>query len=441
MRKILRPLALVVAVLSPAAALAEEPQQFTLNNGMQVVVVEDHRAPVVVNMVWYRVGAADDPAGHSGIAHFFEHLMFKATETMDEGDFDAAVQANGGTHNAFTSWDYTAYHQRVAADRLELMMQMEAERMVHLRLDRSDWATERDVILRERGETLESSPDRVFQEQLRAALFQNHPYGRPIIGWRHEIASLTSEMANDFYRLHYAPNNAVLVVAGDVEAEDVLAMAQRHFGPIPPSEGLTPRARPTEPPQMAERRILMQDPRVSQSYMTRTYLAPVRRSGNQREAAAFQMLGILLGSGQTSVFERALTYDQGVTLATWAGYSGLAVDHGTFTIGALPAPGVTLQQAEDALDATLADFIANGVDMAQLERVRMAVRAQEIYGLDDAEGRASDIGAVLSVGLTLQDDAEWLGVLESITPDEIIDAARALDRRQAVTGWLMQGDA
>jgi zinc protease len=435
-------LALALLLVSLLPAHASDPVRYTLDNGMEVVVLEDHRAPVVVHMVWYKVGAADDPAGQSGIAHFFEHLMFKATETMDEGEFDATVQANGGTHNAFTSWDYTAYHQRIAADRLELMMRMEADRMVNLRLDRSQWRPERDVILRERGQTLESSPDRQFSEQMRAALFQNHPYGRPIIGWRHEIAQLTQDTAMDFYRVHYAPNNAILVVAGDVDPEAVRDMAQRVYGPIPAVEGLPERARPTEPPQLAERRIVMHDARVSQPYLNRVYLVPARRPGDQREAAAYLVLGALLaGSSQTSVLERALTYEQGVTVAAWAGYSGTAVDHGTFTLGAMPVPGVTLQQAEDAMDAVLADFIETGVDMDQFERVRMQIRAEAIYQLDDTAERAQSLGADLAVGLTLQDHQDWLSILESITPDEVVEAARALDRRQSVTGWLMGEDA
>lgn len=433
----IRPLAFALALLLAAPASAAGPQHFFLDNGLEVVVIEDRRAPVAVSMIWYRVGAADDPAGQSGIAHYLEHLMFKATETLESGEFDRIVESNGGQHNAFTSWDYTAYHQRVAVDRLETMLAMEADRMVNLRLDRSDWLPERDVILRERGQTLESNPDRVFGEQMRAALFQNHPYGRPIIGWRHEMETLTGEIATAFYRVHYAPDNAILVVAGDVAAADVLAMAQRNFGPIP-AASTPPRLRPTEPPQHAERRLIMRDDRVGQPYVNRLYLTPVRRPGEQRQAAALQVLAALLGgSSQTSVLERRLTYDEGVSISVWAGYSGLAVDHGTFTLGIMPVSGVTLQQAEDALDRVLAEFIATGVDAAQLERVRMQIRAEAIYELDDAAARARGVGSALAVGLTLGDYSAWLDDLAQVTEAEIIAAARQLDRRASVTGWLM----
>lgn len=418
-------------------AAAEEPQLFTLDNGMQVLVIEDHRAPVVVQMVWYRVGAADDPAGHSGIAHFLEHLMFKATDTMDEGEFDAVVQANGGSHNAFTSYDYTVYHQRVAADRLPIMMQMESDRMTHLRLDRSDWLPERDVILRERGQTLESNPDRVFGEQMRAALYQNSPYGRPIIGWRHEMEQLTGDIATAFYRVHYAPNNAILVVAGDVQPAEVLALADQYYGPIPAVTDMPPRERPQEPPQLAERRLIMHDARVGQAYVNRLYVVPNRRPGDQQQAAAFQVLAAILGGSQTSVLDRSLTYDQGIAVSTWASYSGNALDSGVFSLGIMPTEGTSLQQAEDALDQALADFIENGVDADQLDRVRMQIRAEAIYELDDTAARANTLGADLALGLSLQDSHDWLRILEAVTPEEVIAAARQLDRRASVTGWLM----
>lgn len=429
-------LALVVLAALPASA--SEPQHFTLDNGLELVVIEDRRAPVVTQMIWYRVGAADEAPGQSGIAHYLEHLMFKATDTLAQGEFSATVEAQGGRDNAFTSWDYTAYHQRVAADRLELMMQMEADRMVNLRLDLSDWLPERAVILEERGQVLESRPDAVFNEQMRAALFQNHPYGVPIIGWRHEMAQLDDAIAEAFYRIHYAPNNAVLIIAGDVDAATALELAERHYGPIPANPDLPPRARPQEPPQHAERRLTLRDARVGQPYVSRMYLAPNRRPGDQREAAAFQVLaGLLGGSPQTSVLERRLTYDEGVSLSAWAGYMGTAVDQGVFSLGIMPAPGIEMQEAEDALDRVLADFIENGVDMDQLERVRMQLRAATIYEQDSATARARTIGADLSVGLTLADSESWIDILQEITPDEIVDAARRLDRRAAVTGWLM----
>ncbi|MEY4697812.1 MAG: hypothetical protein RIT14_2240, partial [Pseudomonadota bacterium] len=269
----------------PAAA-AEDVTAFALDNGLDVVVIEDHRAPVVVQMVWYKVGAADEPKGKSGIAHFLEHLMFKGTDELASGEFSDAVEAQGGSDNAFTSWDYTAYFQRVAADRLDLMMKMEADRMVDLRLPSDEVLTERDVILEERNQRTDSSPGALLSEQMRAAQYLHHPYGTPIIGWRHEMEGLTQADAEAFYKAHYAPNNAILVVAGDVTPEAVRAMAETHYGAIPASPLIQPRERVAEPPQIAERRMTLADPRVSEPYITRTYLAPERDPGDQKTAAA-----------------------------------------------------------------------------------------------------------------------------------------------------------
>ena len=251
--------ALVLSWAVPAFATGEITE-FTLNNGMQAVVIEDHRSPAVVHMVWYRVGAADEPPGQSGIAHFLEHLMFKGTETLADGEFSQIVEANGGTDNAFTSWDYTGYIQRVSADRLDLLMEMEADRMRNLVLDPAVVTTERSVILEERAQRTDSSPGALFNEQMRASLYLAHPYRIPIIGWRHEMEGLTREMALAFYERFYAPNNAILIVAGDVDPAEVQALAETHYGPIEPTPGLGPRARPSEPPQIADRRVVYEGP-------------------------------------------------------------------------------------------------------------------------------------------------------------------------------------
>ncbi len=429
----------LVAVLLLARPLWADPvSHFTLDNGLEVVVVEDRRAPVAVHMVWYRTGAADEPPGRSGIAHFLEHLMFKGTDTRAPGEFSAVVEAQGGRDNAFVSYDFTGYFQRVASDRLELMMEMEADRMANLSFTEAEWRPERAVILEERGQVLESRPGAQLNEQMRAALFQNHPYGVPIIGWRHEMAELTGDHAMEFYDRHYGPNNAILVVAGDVSAEEVLALAETHYGPIPPNPNVQPVARPMEPPHLAERRLVLEDARAGQPYVSRMYLAPVRQSGDQAEAAALQMLAALLGgSSRTSVLERALVIDEGIALSAWAGYNGTARDYGIFNLGIAPADGITLDEAEDALDRVVAEFLETGPDEAALERVRVQIRASEIYGMDDANARAREFGTALSVGLTVDDVEGWLDALLAVEAEDIMAAAESvLDRRHAVTGWL-----
>ncbi len=432
-------LAMSLAVgLSRPALADEQVTHFTLDNGMDVVVIEDHRAPVVVHMVWYRAGSADEPAGASGIAHFLEHLMFKRTETMESGEFSRTVAQNGGRDNAFTSYDYTGYFQRVAADRLGLMMQMEADRMVNLRLDDSEIATEREVIIEERNQRVENSPAALFREQKDAVQYLNHRYGVPIIGWRHEMVSLDRDDVLAYYERFYAPNNAILVVAGDVTPDAVRALAEEHYGPIPANPDLPARVRPTEPPQTAERRITFRDARVAQPYVSRSYLAPERDSGAQETAAALTILAEVLGSGTTSVMADALQFDTQIATFTGAFYGGMSLDKTTFDVVVVPAEGVSLEEAEAAMDGVLADFLETGVDAEQLERIKMQLRAAQIYARDDVDSIANRYGRALTQGLTVEDVQAWPDILQAVTADDVLAAARmVLDRRQAVTGWLM----
>ena len=426
------------AVLLAGPALADTVSTFTLDNGMQVVVIEDHRAPAVVHMVWYRIGAADESPGHSGIAHFLEHLMFQGTKTVAPGDLSKMVSAQGGSDNAFTTVDYTAYFQRVAADRLDMMMGLEADRMVNLNLTEQDVVTERQVILDERNERTDSDPSALLGEQMAAAQYMNHTYGIPVIGWRHEMEALSRQDALDFYRANYAPNNAILVVAGDVVPEEVLAMARAHYGPLLPSEAIKPRIRPTEPPQLAERRLVLADERVAQPYVIRTYLAPERNPGDQRQAAALKLLAEVLGGNPTtSVLARALQFDTQVATYTSAFYSGSAMDNDTFGFVVMPVPGVTLEAAEAALDGVVAKFAADGVNADDLARIKAQVRAEDIYNRDDTEGLARQYGQALTIGLTIADVQEWPGLLQAVTSEDIMAAAaKVLNRDQAVTGWL-----
>jgi zinc protease len=433
----------VLLMLIALPLRAAEVSDFTLDNGLRVVVIEDHRAPVVVHMVWYKVGSADEPPGSSGIAHFLEHLMFKGTDELDAGEFSDVVAAQGGSDNAFTSTDYTAYFQRVAADRLGLMMEMEADRMADLQIDADAVATEREVILEERATRTDSDPAAIFGEQRNAAQYLNHPYGIPVIGWRSEIETLGLEDAVRFYEAHYAPDNAILVVAGDVEPEQVRRLAEEHYGRLAASGTLPSRTRPQEPPQLAERRLTFEDPRIAQPYLIRTYLAPERDPGAQEEAASLAILAELLGgSPTTSYLGRRLQFEDQVALYTSAFYSGLSLDDTTFGLVVVPAPGVSLQEAEEALDNALTDFLEAGVDAEQFERVKMQIRAGEIYSLDDLQTLARRYGQGLAIGLSIEDIEAWPQILQNVAEEDILAAAaRVLDRRQAVTGYLAAPDA
>ncbi|MGI3184674.1 M16 family metallopeptidase [Nioella aestuarii] len=432
-------LAACVALLPmvPAQASATEVSEFTLDNGLHAVVIEDHRAPVVVHMLWYRVGAADEPPGRSGIAHFLEHLMFKATETLESGEFSDIVEANGGSDNAFTSWDYTGYFQRVASDRLGLMMQMEADRMRNLLLTDDDIATERSVILEERAQRTDSSAGALFNEQLRASLYLAHPYRIPIGGWRHEIETLDREDVFSFYHDYYSPDNAILIVAGDVTPEEVRALAEEHYGPLEPS-GVEPRQRPSDPPQIADRRIYYEDPRVSDPYVVRSYIAPERDPGNQRTAAALTLLSnVLAGSGATAVLPRVLQVEEARSLYAAASYSGTNLDDTVFSVFNVPVPGVSLEEAEADLDRVIAQFLEDGIDPEQFARIQFQWEAEMIYAQDDVGDLARMYGVGLTSGLTVQDIQDWPDIIASITPEEVMDAARMIfTETTSVTGYL-----
>jgi zinc protease len=427
------------AVLT-STAQAETVTSFQLENGLDVVVIEDHRAPVVTHMVWYHAGSADEVAGKSGIAHFLEHLMFKGTDDVGPGEFSSIVEAQGGSDNAFTSWDYTSYFQRVAADRLDLMMKLEADRMRDLQLAEPDVLTEREVILEERNQRTDSDPGALFGEQMRAAQFQNLRYGIPIIGWRHEMETLSRDDALAWYSRYYAPNNAVLVVAGDVLPDDVRKMAETHYGPLKPTVGLMPRVRPSEPPQLAERRITFADERVSEPYLMRTYLAPERNPGDQKKAAALTILAELLGgSGTTSVLARALQFETKTAVYSSAFYDGSSIDSATFGFVIVPLPGVTLEAAETAMDDVIAKFVKDGVEPKAFARIKTQIKAANIYARDNVDGLARAYGEGLAIGLSVGDVKTWPDVLDAVTPEDVIAAAtEVFDKRRAVTGFLVQ---
>lgn len=433
-------LGLLMCLPALAAQAAGKVTEFFLDNGLQVVVIADDRTPAVTHMVWYRVGAADEPPGLSGVAHFVEHLMFKATDDRPTGEFSRVVEANGGADNAFVSWDYTAFFQRVAADRLGLMMQMEADRMRDLVFDPAEVDTERSVILEERAQRTDSSAGALFNEQMRAALFLNHPYRIPVIGWRHEMERLSLEDVRAFYDRWYHPNNAILVVAGAVSPETVRALAETHYGPIPASADLPARNRPTEPPQIADRRVAYADARVANPYVTIQMLAPVREPGDQTEAAALVYLAELLGGGsQSSLMTRRLQVEEERALYAAAFYDPTGLDPSTFSLINVPVPGVSLQEAEADLWRMVDTLLIEGIDTDHFARIQFQIQAGTIYEQDNVQSLARAWGIELASGLGVDDIQAWPAVLAAVTPDDVMDAARRLfDDPATVTGLLQR---
>lgn len=430
--------ALAGLLAAVSAARAEPPvTTFTLDNGMEVVVIEDHRAPTVTHMLWYGMGAADEPWGKSGIAHFFEHLMFKGTDDLAPGEFSRIVAENGGQGNAFTSYDYTGYYQRVAADRLGLMMELEAERMRDLILNDEVVETEREVILEERNQRTENDPSSLLDEQMRAALHLNHPYGIPVIGWRHEIEGLTTEDAIAFYERYYAPDNAILVVAGDVTPDEVRALAEEHYGPLEAS-GRPPEARPQEPPPRAARRVELADPAVRQPYVVRDYAVPGYNMEDPAETAALSVLGAVLGGGITSMLGEELQIEQGVAINTGADYAG-GRDPSLFRVYAVPAPEVGLGDLEAALDEVLETVKREGPDPELVERIKQNIIASTIYQQDSQISLGSMYGRSLALGRTVEEVQAWPDRIAAVTPEAVQEVARKwLLPERSVTGWLVR---
>ena len=411
-------------------------EYFELDNGLQVVVIPNHRAPIVTHMLWYRVGSADDPVGKSGIAHFLEHLMFKATDKLASGEFSRIVARNGGQENAFTSWDYTGYFQRVARDRLEIVMELEAGRIRGLRLDEEVVRPERDVILEERSARTDNQPSALLAEQIGAAQFLRHPYGTPIIGWRHEIETLDHNDALAFYRRYYAPDNAILIVAGDISAAELKPLAEKYYGVIPPA-GTPARQRPVEPPQISPRRVSLEDARVAQSSLTRSYLAPSHGTIGG-DSVALQVFAEILGSKSTSRLYQGLVVER--ALAAWAGssYQALALDASRFFVYADALPGVSIADVEVALDEVIAELLLNGPSDEEVASAKSRMQDAVVYALDNPQSVASIFGNAMSVGLSVEDIESWPERVAAVTRERIMTAARAvLCPELSVTGILL----
>lgn len=430
----------VITASAPASAGVFNPVTFMLDNGMQVVVVTNKRAPVVVHMVWYKVGSADDPAGRSGIAHFLEHLMFKGTPTVPDGEFSKIVARNGGNQNAFTNRDYTGYFQKIAKDRLELVMGLEADRMVNLVLDDAVVMSERKVILEERRSRTDNNPSALWSEQLSAARYLAHPYRIPVIGWAHEIAGLKTEDILAFYRRYYAPDNAVLVVAGDITAEELRPMASRTYGAVP-AAGIAARMRPQEPPHRAARRVELRDERVRQAEWSRTHLAPSYNAGDSEHAYALQVLADLLGGGSTSRLYRSLVIDQKVAVSAGAWYGATNLYLSQFGLYGTPAPGVDLAQLEAAVEAEVAALLTEGVSDDEVARVTARMVRGAIYARESLGTAARIFGAALTSGITVADVEAWPDRIAAVTAAEVMAAARAvLKPETSVTGLLLPAE-
>jgi len=434
----------MLASALPVSTARAEPRaaEFTLSNGMQVVVIPDHRAPVVTHMVWYKVGAADEPKGVSGIAHFLEHLMFKSTDKIPVGEFSKIISRLGGQDNAFTGQDVTSYHQRIAKERLGTVMEMEADRMQHLRLTPDEVATERQVILEERRSRIDNNPTALLDEQMNAALYLSHPYGIPVIGWEHEMAKLSREDALHFYKRYYAPNNAILVVAGDVTPEEVKRLAEETYGKVPANPSVDRRQRPTDPPYIASRRLELKDPRAGNASFHRYYVAPSYATAKPGEAEALDLLMKILADGSTSRLYRKLVVEDKLAATTGGDYSGWGLDGGAVSLYAVAAGNNGLDKIEASVDGVLDDIRNNGVTEVELARAKKSLLADYIYESDNQASLARRYGWAVAVGRSVKDIENWPQAITKVTVNDVKQAADDyLDLRRSVTGYLVPDEA
>ncbi|MGC1681437.1 MAG: pitrilysin family protein [Pseudolabrys sp.] len=428
---------------TPSLAVAQqrgpEVADFTLANGLELVVIPDHRAPVVTHMIWYKVGAADETPGKSGLAHFLEHLMFKGTAKNPTGKFSQVVARIGGQENAFTSQDYTGYYQRVPSDQLKTVMEFEADRMTGLQLTDDVVLPERNVILEEQNQRIGNNPRARLGEQIDAALYLNNPYGKPVIGWRHEMEELSRDDAIGFYRRFYAPNNAVVVIAGDVDPAKARALVEETYGKVPRHNNLPPRIRAQEPPPVAARSLTLADARAEIPTLQREYLVPSFATSKRGESMALEVLAHILGSGSNSRLYRGLVVDKQVAVAANAWYDASTLDLSKFAIGGSPRPGVTLTQLEAETDAIVVEVIAKGVTAEELERAKTRLIADAVYALDNQASMARWYGTAMTTGASVNDVKNWPDRIRAVTAEQVQDAARQwLDKRRSVTGYLVK---
>ncbi|MBO4228432.1 insulinase family protein [Bradyrhizobium neotropicale] len=431
------------SVLGQITVTCEQPASFALQNGLQVVVIPDHRTPVVTQMMWYKVGSADETPGKSGLAHFLEHLMFKGTAKHPADEFSQTVLRVGGNENAFTSTDYTGYFQRVPREQLGKMMEFEADRMTGLILQDENVLPERDVVLEEYNMRVANNPDARLTEQIMAALYLNHPYGRPVIGWQQEIEKLDREDALAFYKRFYAPNNAILIIAGDVEASEIRPMVEKNFADIPSQPSIpAKRLRPQEPTPVSPRTVTLADPRVEQPTMRRYYLVPSAATAAVGESPALDVLAQLMGGGANSYLYRSLVIDRQLAISTGANYQGTALDPSQFIIAATPKPGVDFAQIEDAIDKVITDIARNPPRAEDLERVKTQLIAESIYAQDNQAMLARWYGGALTTGLSVDDIRSWPERIRAVTAEQVREAAQTwLDKKRSVTGYLIKDTA
>lgn len=427
-----------------SAAQAAEPivDSFTLENGMEVIVIENHRVPAVNHALWFRVGSADDPPLYSGLVHFHEHMMFQGSANFKRGEYADIIARLGGRQNAFTGYDATAYYVTVGKEHLPRIMELEADRLRGLTPTDKDALNEKNVIIEERRQRIENNPSALFAEQLNAALYLNHPYRLPVIGWKHEMEGLTKDMVLALHTQHYHPGNAILIVSGDITAAELKPLAQKYYGAIAAGPTIA-RVWAKEPPQLAARRLTMTHKDVKQPEWVRLYLAPgAGEEGGAQKLAALSLLEQILGGGKTSRLYQSLVMEQQLAASVGADYNGFVVGPGEFRLEGVPAPGVSVEKLEAAINGVVAQLIAKGIGAEELKRAKTLLKADTIYAREGLQSMGYVMGWLRSAGLSTRFYSEWPDMIERISAADIRQAAKELfDIKRSVTGTLLPESA
>lgn len=415
-----------------------DSHSFVLENGLQLVVIPNDKVPAVAHLVLYRAGSIDEPVGKSGISHMLEHMMFKETGELAVGEFSEIIAREGGEDNAFTSSDLTGYYQNISKEKLDLVMRMEADRMHRLVLTEEEFVKENNVVLEERNLRVDNKPAAVLREQMRAALFLNHPYGRPVIGWKHEIERLTLDDAKAFYKQYYSPENAIVVVSGDVVASEVLALTKQHYGAIPSRPSPVERtALPEEPEHQSARAVFHKDEKVNVPTWYRSYLAPGINDHDIRDIFALITLDHILAGTDTSRLYQSMVVNNGIALSISSSYDYLNRGSGIFSISATPIEGVSFETIENMIEAHITEIKQKGITIEELERAKTALIASEIYARESLKHLAFLYGSFYAIAgdATLLDN--WSGYIKKVTIDDVIKASnKVFNSKQSVTGYL-----
>jgi len=419
-------------LLSAALPVAANPHEHKLSNGLRVIVKEDHRSPVVVSQIWYRAGSMDEVNGTTGVAHVLEHMMFKGTRKVPAGEFSKIIAAAGGRDNAFTSRDYTAYFQTLERSRLPISFRLESDRMQNLVLSADEFAKEIKVVMEERRLRTDDQPHSLVHEAMTATAYQVHPYRHPIIGWMTDLEHMTVDDARRWYERWYAPNNAVLVVVGDVKPKEVFALAEKHFGKIKP-RALPARKPQAEPEQTGIRRLTVKAP-GKLPYLAMGYHVPVLRDADKDwEPYALEVLAGVLDGNASARLNKNLVREQRVAQSAGAGYDSLGRGTELFYLVGTPSEGRTVAELEAAIRAELEKIVNDGVSEEELDRVKAQVTASQVYQLDSVFYQAMLIGQFEMVGLSYKDIDNMVKKIRSVTPAQVQEVARKYIKDESLT--------